>query len=86
MTGQLDPAEFSMTSDQIGELLATALSESSDQEETALPARVAKFLRSSRCEELQGDGQAIESGEAVIENGKLLRREETDDEAQPEPL
>lgn len=81
----LDSTKFSMTSDQIGDLLATALSESADPEDNeVLPERVANFLHSGLCEELQGDAQDIERGDAVIENGKFVRLKSPDAEDAPE--
>jgi hypothetical protein len=84
--GPLDPSDFSMTSDQIGMMLDTALSEADMEEgESELPRRVAMFLKSPMCDELQGDAQAIEMDEAYIEDGKLVRRVETEEEALPSP-
>lgn len=84
--GPLDPSAFSMSSDQIGQLLYTALAEADMEEgESELPRRVAMFLKSPMCEELQGDAQAIEMDEAYIADGKLVRRVETEEEALPAP-
>lgn len=73
MQGAVDPENFSLTSEQVGDLLATALVEVDPDDDQGLPERVIRFLQSSRCEELNGDAQALEAGEAVIEGGKLVR-------------
>lgn len=81
-------APLVLTDQQVGDLLATALSPV-DLEEGArdarLPQRVLDFLESSLCEELAGDANDLESGEAHLVGGVIQRpQEDRDNDDAPE--
>jgi hypothetical protein len=88
VSGPLNPSAFTMSSDQIGLLLNIAMSESErdeDDPKSELPHRVAMFLKSPMCEELQGDAQSIEMDEAFIQDGRFVRRVEAGDDVSLDP-
>lgn len=80
MGGELQDDVTAISDSQCGELIATALSELSADEgspDLLLPERVKAFLRSSYADEIQGDANALEEGQAHLVKGVFQEIEDS---------